>query len=69
MGFQGQVTAADKVVVTTSSEFQGPLVEKHLTLGQSLTTYPFGTLTNVPTATPDNNITAVKIGTPTGFGG
>jgi hypothetical protein len=63
------MTAASKLDVGSSSNFQGPLVERQLTLGQSLTTYPFGTLTNVPTATPGNPIKALTLGTPTGFGG
>lgn len=69
VGFQGEITAANKVDVTTQSYFQGPLVEKSMTLGQSLTTYPFGTLTNVPTATPDNQIKSVTVGSPTGYSG
>ncbi|MDQ5822304.1 MAG: hypothetical protein M3540_12765 [Actinomycetota bacterium] len=67
-GYQGAVTAANRVDVTSQSSFQGPLVERTLTLGQSLTTYPFGKLAYVPTATPGNPVTAVTVGTPQGFG-
>jgi hypothetical protein len=35
-----------------------------MSLGQSLTTYPFGTLAYVPTATPGNPIKSVTLGTP-----
>jgi hypothetical protein len=68
-GWQGGMTAANKLDVGSSSYFQGPLVERQLTLGQSLTTYPFGTLSYVPTATPGNPIKSVNLGTPTSFGG
>jgi hypothetical protein len=67
-GFQGAVTASQRVDVSTNSSFQGPLVESAMTLGQSLTTYPFGTLSYVPTATPGNPIKSVILGTP-GFSG
>jgi hypothetical protein len=63
-GFQGAVTAAQRVDVSTNSTFQGPLVESSMSLGQSLTTYPFGTLAYVPTATPGNPIKSVTLGTP-----
>ena len=68
-GYQGAVTAANRVDVTSQSSFQGPLVERSLTLGQSLTTYPFGKLAYVPTATPGNLVTAVTMAAPTGFTG
>lgn len=68
-GYQGAVTAANRVDVSSQSYFQGPLVERELTLGQSLTTYPFGKLTNVPTATPGNPIKSVTLNSPTGFSG
>jgi hypothetical protein len=67
--WQGAMTASNKLDVGSSSYFQGPLVERSLVLGQSLTTYPFGTLSYVPTATPGNPVKAVNLGTPTGFGG
>jgi len=67
--YQGAVTAANRVDVTSQSSFQGPLVEQSLTLGQSLTTYPFGKLAYVPTATPGNLVTAVTMAAPTGFSG
>jgi hypothetical protein len=63
-GFQGAVTAAQRVDVSTQSSFQGPLVERSMSLGQSLATYPFGTLAYVPTATPGNPIKSVILGTP-----
>jgi hypothetical protein len=63
-GFQGAVTAQQRVDVSTNSVFQGPLVERAMSLGQSLTTYPFGTLSYVPTATPGNPIKSVILGTP-----
>jgi Tfp pilus assembly protein PilX len=68
-GLQSEVTAAQRVDVSAQSSFQGPLVESSLTLGQSLTTYPFGTLTNVPTATPGNNVSAYTVSSPSGYGG
>jgi hypothetical protein len=67
-GFQGAVTASQRVDVSTNSSFQGPLVERAMSLGQSLTTYPFGTLAYVPTATPGNPIKSVILGTP-GYSG
>jgi hypothetical protein len=68
-GYQGAVTAQNRVDVTSQSFFQGPLVERSLTLAQSLTTYPFGKLAYVPTATPGNLVTAVTMAAPTGFTG
>ena len=68
-GYQGAITAANRVDVTSQSFFQGPLVERSLTLAQSLTTYPFGKLAYVPTATPGNLVTAVTMAAPTGFTG
>jgi hypothetical protein len=59
--YQGALTAALKMDVGSSTTLQGPLVEQSLALAQSLTTKPFGTLTDVPTATPDNQIQAVKV--------
>lgn len=67
VGYQGAVTAADRVDVGATTSFQGPLVEKSLTLGQSLTTYPFGTLSSVPSGTPGNQTKSVAIGTPTDY--
>jgi hypothetical protein len=67
--YQGAFTAGLNVDVGSSTTFQGPLVEKSMTLGQSLVTKPFGTLTDVPTATPDNQIVAVKVLPPTNFSG
>lgn len=62
--YQGAVTAANRIDVTSQSSFQGPLVERSLTLGQALTTYPFGTLSYVPTATPGNPVKSVTVGSP-----
>ncbi len=67
--YQGGLTAASKIDVGQSTTTQGPLVEKSMTLGQALVTKPFGTLTNVPTATPDNQIKAVKVLPPTNYSG
>jgi hypothetical protein len=68
-GFQGELTAANKTEVSSQSFTQGPLVQKGMVLNNALTTYQFGTLTDVPTATPDNQIKAVKVAAPTGFSG
>ena len=68
-GYQGGLTAASKTDVGSSSTTQGPLVQRSMTLGQSLVTKPFGTLTDVPTATPDNPIQAFKVLPPTTFSG
>jgi hypothetical protein len=38
-------------------------------LRNSLLTYAFGSLSDVPTATPDNAIVAVEVGGPTGYTG
>jgi Tfp pilus assembly protein PilX len=59
--FQGGVLAMHRMDVSTSSSTQGPLVCNKLTVGQTLTTYAFPTITNVPVATPGN---LVKFGTP-----
>jgi hypothetical protein len=40
-----------------------------MVLTNSLRTYQFGSLTDVPTATPDNQITSVRVAAPTGFSG
>ncbi|MCA1597160.1 MAG: hypothetical protein LC772_12165 [Chloroflexi bacterium] len=69
VSYQGGLTAASKIDVGSSTTTQGPLVEKSMTLGQSLATKPFGTLTDVPTATPDNQIQSVKVLPPTNYGG
>ena|SRR5438105_11380654 len=68
-GFQGELTAANKTEVSTSSSTQGPLVQKAMVLRNSLRTYAFGTLSDVPTATPDNAILSVKVGSPISFTG
>jgi hypothetical protein len=68
-GFQGELTAANKTEVATASSTQGPLVQKAMVLTNSLRTYQFGSLSDVPTATPDNQITSVQIAAPTGFSG
>ena len=68
-GFQGELTAASKTEVSTASSTQGPLVQRSMILRNSLRTYQFGTLTDVPTATPDNQITSVKVSAATGFSG
>jgi hypothetical protein len=60
-GFQGELTAANKTEVSTSSSTQGPLVQKAMILRNSLRTYQFGSLTDVPSATPDNQISAVSV--------
>ena len=69
VGFQGELTSANKTEVSTSSSTQGPLVQKSMVLRNALKTYEFGTLTNVPTATPDNQILSVTVAPPTGFSG
>jgi hypothetical protein len=38
-------------------------------LNNALRTYEFGTLSEVPTATPDNSIKTVKVLSPTNFSG
>jgi hypothetical protein len=68
-GFQGELTAANKTEVSTSSSTQGPLVQKSMVLRNSLRTYAFGSLSDVPTATPDNPIVSVTVGAPTGYTG
>ncbi|HZC29308.1 MAG TPA: hypothetical protein VE269_06175, partial [Gaiellaceae bacterium] len=68
-GYQGGITAASKTDVGSSTTTQGPLVQRSMTLGQSLVTKPFGTLTDVPTATPDNPIQAFKVLPPATFSG
>jgi hypothetical protein len=68
-GFQGELTAANKTEVSTASSTQGPLVQKAMILRNSLRTYQFGSLSDVPTATPDNQITSVQVAAPTGFSG
>ena len=68
-GFQGELTAANKTEVSTASSTQGPLVQRGMILRNSLRTYRFGSLSDVPTATPDNQILSVKVATPTGFSG
>jgi hypothetical protein len=68
-GFQGELTAANKTEVSTASQTQGPLVQKAMILRNSLRTYAFGTLSDVPTATPDNAIVSVRVGRPIGFTG
>jgi hypothetical protein len=68
-GFQGELTAANKTEVSTSSSTQGPLVQRGMVLRNALKTYRFGSLSDVPTATPDNAIVAVKVASPTGFSG
>jgi hypothetical protein len=68
-GFQGELTAASKTEVSTASSTQGPLVQRSMILRNSLRTYQFGSLSDVPTATPDNQITSVKVSAATGFSG
>jgi hypothetical protein len=67
--YQGGITSASKTDVGSGSTTQGPLVQQSMTLGQSLVTKPFGTLTDVPTATPDNPIQAFKVLPPASFSG
>jgi hypothetical protein len=67
--YQGGITANLKTDIGSSTTTQGPLVQRSMTLGQSLTTKPFGTLTDVPTATPDNPISAYKVMPPNTFSG
>jgi Tfp pilus assembly protein PilX len=67
--YQGGITANLKTDVSSGSTTQGPLVQNSMNLGQSLVTKPFGTLTDVPTATPDNQIQSVKVLAPTDFSG
>jgi hypothetical protein len=40
-----------------------------MVLRNSLRRYAFGSLSDVPTATPDNAIVSVKVGGPTGYTG
>jgi Tfp pilus assembly protein PilX len=54
IGFQGGMQSTDRVDVSTSSSTEGPLIAHRLTVGQSLNTYPFPTLQNVPVATSGN---------------
>jgi hypothetical protein len=68
-GFQGELTAANKTEVSTASSTQGPLVQRGMILRNSLRTYRFGSLSDVPTATPDNQILSVKVAPATGFSG
>lgn len=68
-GFQGELTATNKTEVSQASQTQGPLVQRGMVLTNSLRTYQFGTLSDVPTATPDNQITSVRVAAPTGFSG
>jgi hypothetical protein len=68
-GFQGELTATNKTEVSTASQTQGPLVQRGMVLTNSLRTYQFGSLSDVPTATPDNQITSVLVSAPTGFSG
>jgi hypothetical protein len=67
--YQGGITANLNTDVSSGSTTQGPLVQRSMTLGQSLVTKPFGTLTDVPTATPDNPIAAYKVMPPDSFSG
>ena len=53
--FQGGLQSADRVDIATTSSTQGPLVMRKVTLGQTLTTYPFPRLETVPVATPGND--------------
>lgn len=68
-GFQGELTAANKTEVSQASTTQGPLVQRGMVLSNALRTYRFGSLSDVPTATPDNSITSVTIASATGFSG
>jgi hypothetical protein len=68
-GFQGELTAANKTEVSTASQTQGPLVQRSMVLRNSLRTYQFGTLSDVPTATPDNQILSVRVAGATDFSG
>jgi hypothetical protein len=54
-GVQGRIQAASRIDVSTSSSTQGPLIANKLTVGQSLTTYYFPSLVNVPASTPGNS--------------
>jgi len=69
VGFQGAIEATDRVDVSTSSSTEGPLVAHRLTVGQSLTTYPFPTLVNVPVATPGNQGAYATAQPPQSFSG
>jgi Tfp pilus assembly protein PilV len=68
-GFQGELTAMNRTEVSQASTTQGPLVQRGMVLSNSLRTYRFGSLSDVPTATPDNSITSVTIASPSGFSG
>jgi hypothetical protein len=67
--FQGGMQSAGRVDVATSSSTQGPLVMSKVTLAQSLNTYPFPTLENVPVATPGNEPAYSMPQPPKDFGG
>jgi Tfp pilus assembly protein PilX len=69
VGFQGAIEASDRIDVSTSSSTEGPIVAHRLTVGQSLTTYPFPTLVNVPVATPGNQGAYATAQPPRSFNG
>jgi hypothetical protein len=59
--YQLAMHSAHRLDIGTSSEGSGPMVTSALSIGQSLTLYPFPTITEVPVATPG---TDVKFATP-----
>ena len=66
---QGGILAMHRLDVSTSSSTQGPLVCYRLTVGQTLTTYAFPTLTTAPVATPGNAVAFGAPQKPTNFRG
>lgn len=69
ISFQGGVEAANRIDVSTSSSTQGPLIARSLTAAQSLITYPFPSVTNVPVAAPGNQPVLPTAQRPQGFSG
>jgi hypothetical protein len=65
----GRENGAHRLDVSTSSSTQGPLVSYKLTVGQTLTTYAFPTITTSPVATSGNLLKFGVPQTPTNFRG
>jgi len=69
VGFQGGVQATDRIDVSTGSTTQGPIVAHRLTVGQSLNTYPFPNLDQVPIGLPGQPPLPPTPDPPHNFGG
>jgi hypothetical protein len=69
VGFQGGVQATDRIDVSTGSTTQGPIVAHRLTVGQSLNTYPFPNLDQVPIGLPGQPPQPPTADPPRNFGG